>query len=264
MLTSRSPWQVTRSVWYALFMREAMARTTAGDRMAWFWMIAEPMAMVLAMVAIRGVIMSGGQLINGAEFIPWLMVGLMGFQLFRDLLQRSLGAIAANKGLFAYRQVKSIDPVIVRCYLEGMIKSFIFLLFMYAGMLVDISLIPDDPLYALFCWFSLWCLGLGSALTASAVSEMIPEVGFVLKIVMLPLMIISGVILPLNALPFWAQEYLLWNPIVHGLESLRIGFFEGYRSLLGIELAYLWFWNLSLTLFGLILHLRFDQRLKAQ
>ena len=264
MLSPRTPWQVTRAVWYALFMREAMARTTGGDRMAWFWMIAEPMAMVFGMVAIRGVIASGGQHIGGAEFIPWMMVGLIGFMLFRDVLQKSLGAIQASKGLFAYRQVKSIDPVIVRCYFEGMIKSFIFLLFIFAGMLVEVNLIPVDPLYALFCWLSLWCLGLGSALTASAVSEMVHEVGFVLKIAMLPLMIISAVIFPLNALPFWAQEYLLLNPVVHGLESMRIGFFGGYRSLLGVDLVYLWFWNLSLILFGLILHLRFDQRLKAQ
>lgn len=232
--------------------------------MAWFWMLVEPVAMVSVMVALRGVILRGGHHVNGADFIPWMIVGLLGFYLFRENLQRSLGAIAANQGLFAYRQVKSIDPVIVRCFLEGMIKSFIFLIFIVAGILLDIDLIATDPIYALFCWFSLWCLGLGSAFTASAAARMVPEIGYVLKIITLPLMIVSGVIFPLNVLPFWAQEYILWNPIVHGLECLREGFFDGYRVIRGVDLAYLWYWNLSFILFGLILHLRFDQRLKAQ
>ncbi|BBB25105.1 ABC transporter permease [Amphritea japonica] len=264
MLTSRTPWQVTRAVWYALFMREAIAKITSRDRMAWFWMLFEPIAMVAVMVSIRGVVMNRGGHVSGAEFIPWIIVGLMGFYLFRENLQRSLGAIQSNKGLFAYRQVKSIDPVLVRCFLEGMIKSFIMLLFIIIGGLLGVDLVAVDPLYAFYCWFSLWCLGLGSAFTASAASEMVPEIGYVLKIIMLPLMIVSGVIFPLNFLPHWIQEFLLWNPIVHGLESLRLGFFEGYRSLLGINLAYLWYWNLSFILLGLILHLRFDQRLKAQ
>lgn len=49
---TRTPWQVTRSVWYAMFMREAISRTMA-DRMGWFWMIFEPLAFTLIMVGIR-------------------------------------------------------------------------------------------------------------------------------------------------------------------------------------------------------------------
>ncbi|MGB0467922.1 MAG: ABC transporter permease [Pontibacterium sp.] len=243
-------------------MREALARTS-GDRMAWFWMLAEPIAMVAVMSSVRGFAMSNNH-VNGVEFIPWTVTGLLGFFLFRECLQRSLGAIQTNKGLFAYRQVKSIDPVIIRCFLEGLIKSFILLLFVGAGALLDISLIPDAPLWALFSWFSLWLLGVGSAFASSAAAEMVPEIGHLLRIIMLPLLIISGVILPLNFLPFWVQEYLLWNPVVHGIEYLRIGFFDGYRPMVGINFTYLWFWNLSLIVIGLILHVKFDQRLKAQ
>jgi capsular polysaccharide transport system permease protein len=81
---------------------------------------------------------------------------------------------------------------------------------------------------------------------------------------MLPLLIISGVILPLNNLPHWVQEYLLWNPIVHGLEGLRLSFFDSYRTLDGVDMSYLWFWALSMIAVGLILHIRYQHRLKAQ
>lgn len=263
MLSSRSPWQVTRSVWHALFMREALARTTA-DRMAWFWMIVEPLAMVGIMVGIRSVVVSGRH-IGGVDFIPWLVCGLFGFFLFRENMLRSIGAIAANKALFTYRQVKPSDPVMVRCYLEGLLKSFVFLLFILLGTVLGTNLIPDDSLAALFIWASLWLLGVGAGLVLSTLSALVPEIGKIIRITSLPLLIISGVMLPLNYLPYEIQQYLLLNPIVHGLELLRESFFSEYREFSSdISLMYLWLWILSVNCLGLMLHLRFAMRLKSQ
>src|SRR5690554_7870276 len=101
--SSRTPWQVTRSVWYAMFMREAISRTMA-DRMGWFWMIAEPMAFTLIMIGIRVHLRGADRFIVNAEFIPWMITGLMGFFLIREGMMRALGAVNANSALFAYRQ----------------------------------------------------------------------------------------------------------------------------------------------------------------
>lgn len=262
MLSSRTPWQVTRSVWHALFMREALARTTA-DRMAWFWMLAEPIAMIAVMVGIRAIVASGHK-IGGADFIPWFICGLLGFYLFRENLMRSLGAVDANKALFAYRQVKPIDPVLIRCYLEGLLKSFVFLVFILVCSLIGVDLVPDHPLNALLIWSAIWIFGVGSGLTFSALSALVPEIGRVIRILSLPLLIISGAMVPLNYLPHHLQQLLLLNPIVHGIESLRLAFFSSYRSLADINMLYLWGWALGLTAFGLMLHLRYAMRLKAQ
>jgi capsular polysaccharide transport system permease protein len=51
---------------------------------------------------------------------------------------------------------------------------------------------------------------------------------------------------------------------VHGLESLRLSFFDSYRSLDGVNMSYLWLWALSMMALGLMLHIRFQHRLKAQ
>jgi capsular polysaccharide transport system permease protein len=262
LIPPRTSWTITRAVWYAMFVREALARTTA-DRFAWFWMLFEPIALVAVMVYIRSFI-GGGRHISGAEFIPWMIVGLLGFFLFREILQRSLGAISGNKGLFVYRQVVPVDPVFIRCFLEGMLKSFILLIFIAICELLGIRLIPINPLIVLYYWFALWCLAVGAALFFSVVTELIPDTRHVVNIAMLPLLLISGVIMPLNYLPHWLQEYLLWNPIVHGIESLRLGFFEGYRTLNGVDITYLWFWALSMMAIGLMLHIRYGSRLKAQ
>ncbi|WMC09212.1 ABC transporter permease [Oceanimonas pelagia] len=262
-LQGRTPWQVTRSVWFAMFMREAVSRTMA-DRMGWFWMIAEPVAIIAIMTFIRSFVSGGHQFITGAEFIPWMIVGMMGFFLVREGMTRSQGAVNANKALFAYRQVQPVDPVLIRVYLEGLLRTFIFLLFVLGGLLLGLELFPDNAIKALFGWISLWALGLGLGLVVSVTGTLIPETTKIINMVSLPLLIISGVILPLNVLPHYLLEYLMLNPIVHGLEFIRAGFFHNYRVVHGTSETYLWLWVLALNALGLLLHIRYKERLKAQ
>lgn len=262
-MSNRTPWQVTKSVWYALFLREALARTTA-DRFAWFWMIAEPMAMVGLMVAVRTMVLGSNKFIVGAEFVPWLITGLLGYFLFRENMMRSLNAIEANKGLFAYRQVQPIDPVIVRCFLEGLLKSLIFIVFIVCGASLSINIIPDDPLASMLSWISLWFLGASIGLTFSVASTLMPEVGRIIRISMLPLMLLSGVIFPLNFLHHDILQVLLYNPVLHAVENLRVGFFSGYRPIDGVNVLYVWIWALGFCSLGLALHLRYSFKLKAQ
>ena len=259
---SRSSWQVTKSVWHALFMREAVSRTMA-DRFGWFWMLAEPMAMVGMMVAIRSVIMGSERFIPGADFIPWLITGLLGFYVFREGMMRSLGAISANRGLFSYRQVLPVDPVIARCLVEGAIKTFIFILFIAGGELLGLKLFPDDPLLAIVDWMSLWVLGFGAGLVVSVLASLVQEFAILIRISVLPLMLVSGVILPLNFMPQPVLDVVLYIPVVHGLEELRGSFFAGYHKLPGISEFYLWFWALALMVIGLALHIHFEMKLKA-
>ncbi|WP_252107361.1 MULTISPECIES: ABC transporter permease [unclassified Halomonas] len=258
---ARTPWQVTRSVWYAMFMREAISRTMS-DRMGWFWMVFEPVAFVGIMVAIRSFI-SGDKLIVNAPFIPWMITGLMGFFLVREGMMRGMGAVDSSKALFAYRQVQPVDPVLVRNFLEGTLRTFVFLIFIVGGLMLGVEMYPDNAIRVMAAWLSLWCLGLGLGLIVSVAATLVPEIGRVVRIISLPLLIISGVILPLNSLPHWLLEYLMLNPIPHGLETLRVGFFENYKVIHGTSMLYFWLFTLSLITVGLIMHLRFVDRLKA-
>ena len=263
MLKARSSWQVTRAVWYAMFMREFVTRTMA-DRMAWFWMLFEPMAVVGLMVAIRTLVLGRERLIMNAEFIPWLVIGLMGFYLFRDNMMRLMGAVEANKALFAYRQVKPSDPVFVRSFVETSLRSVVFLVFIVVITFLGINMNPDSPLLALWAWTSLWALGFGVGLTLSALSILVPEVAKIARIMSLPLLIISGVIFPISFVPHHLLPYFLINPIPHGLEVLRQGFYIRYPLVEGVSLLYLWYWALGALIIGLLLHIRFENKLKAQ
>ncbi|WP_339119373.1 ABC transporter permease [Halomonas sp. BMC6] len=259
---ARTPWQVTRSVWYAMFVREALSRTM-GDRMGWFWMVFEPVAFVGIMIGVRSFI-RGDRLVVNAEFIPWLIAGLLGFALVREGMMRGMGAVDANKSLFAYRQVQPVDPVLVRNFLEGALRSFVFLIFIGGGLMLGLDMYPDNAIRVLAAWLSLWSLGLGLGLVTSVAATLVPEIGKVVRMLSLPLLILSGVIMPLNSLPHWLLEYLMLNPIPHGLETLRLGFFENYKVVHGTSMLYFWLFTLTLISVGLVMHLRFVDRLKAK
>lgn len=244
-------------------MREFIGRLMA-DRMAWFWMLAEPILFVLIMIWVRAVIMGRDATVANAEFIPWLVVGLLGFFLVRENLLRLMTAVEANSGLFAYRQVKPVDTVLVRGYLEGVMKTVVLMVFILGGILFEIDLIAHDFLYFAYAWMMLWALGLGLGLCSSVLNGLVPEIGKIIRMMSLPLLILSGVIIPLHFFPYDVLQYLMYNPIVHGLEMLRDGMFERYYVVPGTDPLYLWYWVLGANALGLMLHLRFEMRLKAK
>ena len=84
----RTPLQVTLAVWKALFLREAVARLSR-ERLAWLWVLAEPVGHICILVAIRIVIRQrermtnrGGRfaVVRGSELVDRLfnLVGLDG------------------------------------------------------------------------------------------------------------------------------------------------------------------------------------------
>ena len=72
------------------------------------------------------------------------------------------------------------------------------------------------------------------------------------------------VIFPINFVSYDVQELLLYNPVLHGVESIRLAFFNQYFTLQKINILYLYFWALSAISLGLALHVKFAMRLKAK
>lgn len=259
--TPRTSLQITLSVWRALFIREALQRTMA-DRFSWFWMLVEPITQVILFIAIREII-GRIKFISGAEFIPWMVVGMMTFFVFREGMMRSIGAVEANKGLYSYRQVKPVDTVIMRAVVEGLLKTLVFILLIAGFSLLGADILPADPLRVVLLWGLAWFFGLGAGLFFSAANALVAEVGRIVKMSSFPLYLLSGVIFPLNFLPHDLQTYVMYNPLVHLVELMRSAFFDDYRAINGVQLVYVAWWTLSFLALGLAMHLRFEYRVKA-
>lgn len=257
----RSPLAVTVSVWRALFLREALARMSAG-RAGWLWLLLEPVAHVAFLMVIFSTLRQRD--LAGVDFALFLALGLIGYKLFTTTARRGAAALAANRGLMAYRQVQPVDTVLVRVALEGMILVFVAALLLSGAMLFGLDVLPHDPIQAMLAYLLLWIFGTGVGLVLCVGVTLIPEIERVIGFIFIPLYFASGVFYSPAMMPPLVQEYLLYNPLVHGLELVRGAFFAGYHLVNGISMLYLAAWALSAALLGLGLHRRYARELAAR
>lgn len=256
--TVRSPIAVTFFVWRAIFLREALDRLFR-ERAAWFWLLLEPVLHIGFITFLLTVLRA--RTIGGIDVMTWIAVGLLAFFLFRRTAVQSMYGVDCNRPLFVYRQVKPIDPTIVRAVLEG------FLMLLIAGIVLTILALfgrivfPSDPLLVMTASLGLWLFGLGYGLITSVLIMLIQELEHIFKILMLPLYLISGVIWPISIIPQKYRELLLLNPLVHGLEAVRLGFSDGYHAVPGLNVGYLYGIAAVLIFIGLLLHKAFALRL---
>lgn len=257
----RSPLNVTLSVWRALFLHEALIRISGG-RASWFWLLADPMVHMAFFGFLYGNVWH--TVIAGMDTYLWIAVGMVTFFLFRRSAMQGMHGIDSNKAMFAYRQVKPVDTVFVRVALETFIMLLIGLVTLGVLWLLDRNIVPDDPLLVFVALFGVWLVALGLGLAFSVPIRLVREADVILNFLFIPLYIVSGVILPLSKVPYPYQEWLLYNPVAHAVDAARLGFSSGYHAVTGLDLPYVYVCGVVLIFIGLLLQVRFSERLIAQ
>jgi capsular polysaccharide transport system permease protein len=264
----RSAGEITFSVWRAMFLREALDRLFEA-RAAWLWLMVEPI--IYISIHAFGLETFHVQKVGGMAINMWIIAAFIGFLLWRRTWTQVLHGIDSNKAFFAYRQVKPFDVAIVRALLELFLMVPVAIVIMGIAMAGGHSMTPDvvnpiwlpaDPLVAIVAAIGLWLLGLGFGLVTSVAMHAVPELDHVFKLLYLPLYYISGALLPISLyVPAQYQYIFAANPIVNGLESMRLGFLPSYHALKGTSLAYLYAWALGLVFVGLALYKRYSRKL---
>jgi len=249
------------TVWKALFLREAVARLSAG-RAAWLWLILEPVVHLVFIIVLFGVVLQ--RVVPGIDFSLFIATGILGFILLKNTATRSKEAINANDTLFTYRQVFPVDTVLVRAALEGLLFLITALCLVTGLGVFGYEVFPHDFLRVLSGFVALWMAGIGLGLIFSVVSQLIPESGKVSGMLFGPLYFLSGIMYPPSAIPPAYQSWFLLNPFVHGIETIRTAFFPQYHTIPGVSMGYLLAFAMVTICLGLALHVRFAPRLIAK
>jgi len=254
----RNPLQVTWSVWRAIFLREALDRLF-DMRAAWLWLLLEPVLHIAFITFIFTVIRMRS--VGGIDVATWIITGMLAFFLYRRTAMQSMYAVQSNKPLFAYRQVHPFDTAFARAVLEGFLMTIVAIFVLTGAALWGYDVWPEDVLQVGWALLGLWLLGLGYGLITSVCMELVPETEHVFKILMMPLYLISGVVFPLSAVPPPYREWLMYNPIAHGLELVRHGFSPYYHMVPGVSAGYLYAWVVCSLFLGLLLYRRYTLEL---
>lgn len=231
----RSPMQVQRAVLVALVIRELRSRVQ-GRWLGLLWMVFEPLAHILVILALVG--FRRHVVTINIEYPVYLVTGLLPFFMFRNLARRLPQAVAASRGLYAYRQVKPVDTMLARAIVEVGLYSGVYLaalaLLGWSGM----NWLPFEPLQLMAVSTVLLLLGFGLGLFFSVLSHNRPKVDAVIGMLFMPLYFLSGVVFPLTSMSADVRSWLLWNPVLHLIELNREHFMPHLEPMRGVSLAY--------------------------
>lgn len=237
-----------RVIW-ALLMREIITRY-GRHNIGFMWLFLEPMLFTLGVMALW----SASKTTHGSSLsiVSFAITGYSSILLWRNATSRCAKAIEPNLSLLFHRNTHVIDVVCARLVLEisGATISFFFLTIFF--ILFNFITPPHDIATVLIGWGLLvwFACALGFIVCAvSERSEVFEKVWHTLTYLLLPL---SGALFMLYWMPPSAREFLLWVPMVHGVEMIRHGFY-GPAVPTFEDPLYFALCNLILTLFGLAL-----------
>ena len=229
----RTPTQIQRAVLLALVIRELRTRVEG----RWFgllWLLAEPLFHVLLILGLFGFRTHAG----GVEFPVFLVTGIVPYFLFRNIARRLPNAIAANRNLFSYRQVKPIDAMVARSLVEIGLYAGVYCIALGLLGYLGYHWSPEQPLELLFVLAMMVAFGFAFGLLCTVLAHNRPRVESFIGMLFLPLYFVSGVIFPFHSLPQELRDWMIWNPMLHMVDLCRVYFLHGYQRIPGVEVAY--------------------------
>jgi len=235
-MKKRGSFKIVRAVLFALIIREVRGRFGA-NRLGAFWFIFEPLAHITVLLTIFSLVR--GQMNYGPPLPMFLATGIIPFLLFKNIVLKGMEAVAANKALFAYRQIKPIDTILARTIVESVLMACVYMAIIFAlGFWGGYDVAIHFPLK----WGMMMLIGimlsLGLALIFCTIGEAMPELKGFIKILFMPLYFISCVILPVWVLPLRMREWIWWNPFLHLIDGIREATFLHYPQVNGVRASY--------------------------
>ena len=233
---------------YALLMREILTRY-GRHNIGFLWLFVEPMLFTTGVTILWSLAKSAHG--SSLPIVAFALTGYSTVLLWRNMPSRCIGAIEPNLALMYHRNVKVIDIFSARVLLEAMGATISFvtlsLFYIYIGWLSP----PQDALTViagglLTAWFGASLAMLLGALAEK--TEIVERLWHPAAYLLFPL---SGAVFLVDALPAAAQKYVLYIPMVSGVEMVREGYF-GDQVTTQYDAPYLAGFCVVLTLLALI------------
>lgn len=249
---------VQARVVYAVAIRETRTRF-GGHQLGYAWALLEPTFWVLTFWGF--LVIAGRGAPMGLEIVPFLVTGIVTYELAVKTADRVSLSIDGNKALLFYPHVHTLDLVFARGALEFVTAVTVFAVLVGGHALLIQSLAVDDILRALYglVLAGLFGMSLGTVMCSLAVYNKLTH--RIKGPIMRPLFWISGLFFSANALPSHVRRYMLWNPILHCVEIVRDGWFPEYHARYA-DSNYVLAWIIGLSFIGLTLERRVRPRVQ--
>lgn len=253
-------WAVQRRVIGALLMREILTRY-GRHNIGFLWLFVEPMIFTLGVTALWT--MAKATHGSNLPIVAFAVTGYSSVLLWRNMPSRCIGAVQPNLSLMYHRNVKVMDVFAARLVLEaaGATMSFIALSVFFTA--IGWMNPPEDIVKVMIGWVMIAWFGMSLAILLGSLSErseLIEKLWHPASYIAFPL---SGAAFLVEALPKAAQEFVLWFPMVHGVEYVREGYF-GQSIHAHHDLVYMGSVCLALSVMGLAVMRRISREVMPE
>lgn len=233
----------------ALLMREILTRY-GRHNIGFLWLFVEPMIFTLGVTVLWT--FSGANHASNLPIVAFALTGYSSVLVWRNMPGRVCGSIEPNLALMYHRNVKVMDIFAARLLLEGAGATISFVILGIIFTSIGWMKPPEDIVKVLQGWFLLIWFGVSFAVLLgawSALTELADKIWHPVSYLLFPL---SGAAFMVDWWPRAAQQFVMYLPMVHGVELLREGYF-GSAVRAHYDIAYMVFICLCLSLLGLAL-----------
>ena len=232
----------------ALMLRE-LESSDSRTSLGFLWAFIDPIATITLMSVVFGVISRSPPI--GDNFPLFYLTGIVPFGLYAALASKSAGALRFSRSLLSFPSVKPIDAIMARFLLNFFIEIIVFLVLTFV-IIYFWSLNPHiKPLLVIQSLLLAAALGLGLGCFNAVLFLLVPTYDNLWSIVTRPIMLASGVLIPIDSIPEPYATWLWWNPILHGVGAVRGGFYDVYDAYY-VSPAYVLFVAMSCLTLGLL------------
>lgn len=253
----RSALTIQGRVIWALVLREM--RTRFGhSRIGYAWALGEPMVYILILTALKGYV-RGGSSALGESSAVFFFTGVIPFLFFRRIASQVGNAISANQALLNYPPVRPIDTIIARTVLEFATMLIVALLIGILFAMLDLPIVPDDPLRFLGAFLAAALIGLSFGVFSAAISGVFQAWTTIMSWILLAHVFLSGKLFVVDFMPPAVREWLAWIPLVHVIALARSAQYPGYESQI-VDMGYVVTCGLALLAIGLLAERAFRRR----
>ena len=213
----------------------------------------EPLALIATFLALRILLRGAG---DGTymNITLWLAMGFVPFFMFADIAIKAIGGVEKNSELYFYRRLRPLDSLMGNALVLAQIFGFLLLLFVVGVSVWEWRFPIADIGSVIFLFVGIALVGFGVGLSTLVLGKRLPLVAWVIQLFLRRILLwTSCIFFSISIVPDMFRPWILWNPIAHGVELLRMAVNPAYPAP-GVSATYFWVWVIASLGVGLFIY----------
>lgn len=210
----------------ALVLRDVRSRY-GESRIGFLWTLMEPFLHIGALAVVFQVTMHGRPPV-GDSFFFFYFTGVLPYLLMSHLVMHVGHSVRDQRVLLQLRTVTPMDLALAKSIVEAFTSAVIFIAFLGLFALFGVPATPVSFGHVALAFGLTWMLGFGLGTLSAALFEFGAVAEHVVNLITRLLYFASGIFYVPANMPLRAREILVYNPLLHIVDAMRVGFFRSY------------------------------------